>query len=78
MALLVNLCLPCVLVYCSRGLGEVNGIYLQVIRASFLRSGEGKRIYQSVNRPILNKFVLFFLQTKSRIGFFDTIYLLSH
>jgi hypothetical protein len=35
-------------------MGEGDGIYLQLLCASFLGSGTGKRIYQSVNRLILN------------------------
>ena len=54
MAPLIYLCLMCVLIYCSRGLGEVNMIYLQVLRASFLGSGTEKWICQYVNRLILN------------------------
>jgi hypothetical protein len=50
---LIYLCHVCSCVLFLR-MGEGDRIYLQLLCASFLGSGTGKRIYQSVNRPILN------------------------
>jgi hypothetical protein len=53
MAPLIYLCHVCSSVLFLR-MGEGDGIYLQLLCASFLGSRTGKWIYQSVNRPILN------------------------